>query len=44
MPQALIDATASFKKEEYMSEIMTGPVIRHMTKTIGPLTVGKTYS
>jgi len=42
MPQALIDAAASFKQEEYMSEIMTCPVKRSMRKIRGRLPVGYT--
>ncbi len=42
MPQALIDAAASFEQEEYMSEIMTCPVKRSIRKIRGRLPVGYT--
>jgi hypothetical protein len=44
MPQALIDAMASFKQEENMSEIMTCPVSRSMRQIKGQLSVENTQS
>jgi hypothetical protein len=42
MPQALIDAATSCKKEEYMSEIIIGPVSRTMGKIKGQRPVENT--